>query len=224
MEHRLPLLWYLPADTDHWQTLQQWSAWPPPYLERIPVSQWQMLNASPEEVLNVAEVRAFHQTLAYQAGRPQVFVLLHVDRASDVAQQALLKVLEEPPANTSIFLTAMAPARVPVTIRSRCWEITITSPSDSVAPTDSASDQPTLTTVQEWWQTLHTLKDRDTALTWLRQQIHHAHTLLATQPQTTQLTALTTAYTALERNANVALTLEHLALSMIGQNDRKTLH
>lgn len=227
MEYRLPLLWYLPADTDHWQTLQSWSAWPAPYAERLPVTQWQVLNASPEEALSVAEIRAFHQTLAYQPGRPQVFVLLHIDRASDVAQQALLKLLEEPPANTSIFLTAMSPAKVPITIRSRSWEVSSghSNQNASEANQPDKAPHPPLTTVQDWWQEVHTLKDRDSALAWLRGRIRSVHATLAANPaQTQHLTALTTAYTALERNANVALTLQRLALSMIGQNERKTLH
>lgn len=72
--------------------------------------------------LTVDEVRKMHDFFGLAAGRKGWRVCI-IDTADDLniaAANALLKTLEEPPANTLILLLANAPGRLLPTIRSRC--------------------------------------------------------------------------------------------------------
>lgn len=53
-------------------------------------------------------------------GGRKVFLIRHADRMNPAAQNALLKVLEEPPRDVFFILTAMQPGVILQTIRSRC--------------------------------------------------------------------------------------------------------
>ncbi len=72
--------------------------------------------------LKIDQVRGLQQTLAlrpYEA-RYRVAILRRFDQARPVAQDALLKTLEEPAPNAVLILTADAPNRLLPTILSRC--------------------------------------------------------------------------------------------------------
>lgn len=78
----------------------------------------------------VATVRAIADRSAgkaYRDGGRKVFLLADVERmaGSPEAQNALLKLLEEPPAGTHFILTTDAPDRLLDTIRSRATEVSI---------------------------------------------------------------------------------------------------
>ena len=88
--------------------------------------------------ISVAEMRAVVATAARRPalGRWQVVVIEDADRLTEAASDALLKVLEEPPARTVFLLCAPSthPDDVTVTIQSRCRHITLRTPStDAVA-------------------------------------------------------------------------------------------
>lgn len=61
--------------------------------------------------------------MPFQAAR-KVFVIFHADRMNVNAQNALLKVLEEPPADTHLLLTSEREGALLETIQSRCQHIT----------------------------------------------------------------------------------------------------
>ena len=72
--------------------------------------------------VKIDQVRGLQQTLAlrpYEA-RYRVAILRRFDQARPVAQDALLKTLEEPSPNAVLILTADAPDRLLPTILSRC--------------------------------------------------------------------------------------------------------
>jgi len=72
--------------------------------------------------IKIDQVRALQQTLSlrpYEA-RYRVAILRRFDQARPVAQDALLKTLEEPAPNAVLILTADAPDRLLPTILSRC--------------------------------------------------------------------------------------------------------
>lgn len=81
--------------------------------------------ARPNELLksrsiDVATIRALTGALALTATGPaRVALILEADRMTEGAANALLKTLEEPPAGTTMILTAAEPWRLPATIRSR---------------------------------------------------------------------------------------------------------
>ncbi|RLQ87865.1 DNA polymerase III subunit delta' [Notoacmeibacter ruber] len=80
------------------------------------------------------EVRAIGRFLSHTSGDGGYRIVI-VDPAEDMnihAANALLKILEEPPANTIFLLIAHAPGRLLPTIRSRCQMLRMT-------PVDSAS-------------------------------------------------------------------------------------
>jgi DNA polymerase-3 subunit delta' len=85
-----------------------------------------------DEAIFVAAVRALVQTaaLAPAMGRRKVFVVGDADRmvaqeGSDQAANAFLKLLEEPPANTTILLTTSEPGALLPTIRSRVVSVRV---------------------------------------------------------------------------------------------------
>ena len=79
--------------------------------------------------IGVDEVRRLRSFLGHSAGETGWRVVI-VDRADDLNQNAanaLLKALEEPPLRTLFLLVATAEGRIPVTIRSRCRTLRVTT-------------------------------------------------------------------------------------------------
>jgi DNA polymerase-3 subunit delta' len=69
-------------------------------------------------------------------GRWQMIIVEDADRMSESAANAVLKMIEEPPARTVVMLCApsLHPDDVPVTIRSRCRVVSLrTPPADAIA-------------------------------------------------------------------------------------------
>lgn len=88
--------------------------------------------------IGVNEMRAIVQTASRRpsTGRWQVVVIEDADRLTEGAANALLKVVEEPPAATVFLLCAPSvdPEDIAVTLRSRCRHIALVTPSvDAIA-------------------------------------------------------------------------------------------
>jgi len=77
---------------------------------------------TPSRELKVEQIRGLQERLSLRAleGKRKLAILIAADSMNESAQNALLKTLEEPPAETSIILLAAAPDRLLPTIRSRC--------------------------------------------------------------------------------------------------------
>lgn len=78
-------------------------------------------------VIGVDEVRGAGRFLSLTPGEAGWRVVI-VDSADDLnanAANALLKMLEEPPSNTLIFLVSHVPGRLPATLRSRCCRLAL---------------------------------------------------------------------------------------------------
>lgn len=75
-----------------------------------------------EESLKIADVRRLAESLSYATiGRGiNWHILLHSDLATTEAQNAMLKLLEEPPADVQLMLTATEESQLLPTIVSRC--------------------------------------------------------------------------------------------------------
>ncbi|MES2539503.1 MAG: DNA polymerase III subunit delta' [Pseudomonadota bacterium] len=89
------------------------------------------------QVISVDEVRKMKSFFALSAadGGRRTAIIDAVDEMNPAAANALLKLLEEPPANVTLFLVAHQPARLLPTIRSRCRELRLTP----LAPQDLAN-------------------------------------------------------------------------------------
>ncbi len=88
------------------------------------------------QVISVDEVRKMKSFFALSAadGGRRTAIIDSLDEMNPAAANALLKLLEEPPANVTLFLIAHQPARLLPTIRSRCRELRLTP----LAPQDLA--------------------------------------------------------------------------------------
>ena len=88
------------------------------------------------QVISVDEVRTMKSFFALTAadGGRRTAIIDAVDEMNPAAANALLKLLEEPPPNVTLFLIAHQPARLLPTIRSRCRELRLTP----LAPQDLA--------------------------------------------------------------------------------------
>lgn len=73
-------------------------------------------------------------------GGRKVFLIRHADHMNPAAQNALLKVLEEPPRDVFFILTAMQPGVILQTIRSRCTIYHLEPPIEEI-PDDAILDQ-----------------------------------------------------------------------------------
>ncbi|TAG30557.1 MAG: DNA polymerase III subunit delta' [Rhodobacterales bacterium] len=88
------------------------------------------------QVISVDELRRMKSffTLSAADGGRRTAILDSLDEMNTASANALLKLLEEPPANVTLFLIAHQPARLLPTIRSRCRELRLTP----LAPQDLA--------------------------------------------------------------------------------------
>jgi DNA polymerase-3 subunit delta' len=94
------------------------------------------------QVISVDEVRRMKSffTLTAADGGRRTAIIDSLDEMNPQAANALLKLLEEPPANVTLFLIAHQPARLLPTIRSRCRELRLgpLGPEDLAAALASA--------------------------------------------------------------------------------------
>ncbi|HEX7899214.1 MAG TPA: AAA family ATPase [Planctomycetota bacterium] len=66
------------------------------------------------------QIHELTRELSMTSAKPRVIVIDDAHRMSEEAQNAILKTLEEPPANTTIILVTHVPDKLLGTIRSRC--------------------------------------------------------------------------------------------------------
>jgi DNA polymerase-3 subunit delta' len=78
----------------------------------------------------VDQIRAVIEFLSFKAhtSRFKIVILAPAEAMNMNAANSLLKALEEPPAGSLFVLVASHPARVPVTIRSRCTQLAFGAP------------------------------------------------------------------------------------------------
>jgi hypothetical protein len=123
----IPLIVQIPSGTDpqsaSWTTLSQQSQLSELTSEHPNVT-W--INQAGES-LSIEDVRAVQELLGYSSYQQQVrlIVLLNADTASLPAQNALLKMLEEPPINTQLALVVTQPEVLLPTVLSRCLIVSV---------------------------------------------------------------------------------------------------
>ncbi|MGI6605803.1 MAG: DNA polymerase III subunit delta' [Peptococcia bacterium] len=72
--------------------------------------------------LKIEQMRSMQEKVYYQSyeGKYKVFIIRQADQLTEQAANSLLKVLEEPPAQTVFLLLAEDLGKLPITIQSRC--------------------------------------------------------------------------------------------------------
>ena len=95
-----------------------------PDVKRYPAS-GKLLVSDSEDIVSESFIRPIF------ADR-KVFIIENIDNSMDAAQNKLLKVLEEPPANVFHILTCKNIEQVLPTIRSRCNKTTLSKPSKAL--------------------------------------------------------------------------------------------
>jgi DNA polymerase-3 subunit delta' len=140
----------------------------------------------------------------------RVLVLLNFESAGLAAQNALLKLIEEPPVNTLIILPVGSDHHLLPTISSRCS----ICHSLSQASNEQALEEKAFNFPQNLSQAIELIaqyKDRESAITLIKN--------LLKQEQLThqQKKSLSQAYLDLKENLNVRLALEHCFFSVLGK-------
>lgn len=160
--------------------------------------------------------------------KTRIFVLLHADNSSLPAQNALLKIIEEPPANTLIILTVNHSRQLLPTIQSRCILVhpdqlkskePTAQTNDSIQPDAekiTALAQQLLSPASFTHATVIALaeqyKNRDEARQLITKLIDYFHQHQQRQPTarlTQTLKILLAVYNDLNANFNVRLALEY---------------
>jgi DNA polymerase-3 subunit delta' len=116
------------------------------WLERLVNEKTGNLNRN----INVAQVRELGEFMGMTAALSPWRVAV-IDTADDLegpAANALLKILEEPPANTLFFLVSNAPGRLLPTIRSRCRRLEFQALDDDAMTSILEAQAPDLATGQ----------------------------------------------------------------------------
>lgn len=105
-----------------------------------------ILAAGGGRTFSVDEVRALHAALAMgpNDGRYKIFLLAEVQNMTEQAQNALLKLLEEPPAFALFLLTCDSRFRMLPTVRSRCVQFSLGAVSEDEAAAALCAADPAL--------------------------------------------------------------------------------
>ena len=85
--------------------------------------------------IKIDQVRTLSEflTKTSHSGRAKIAIIVEAHRMNTATANALLKTLEEPTANTYLFLSTHLPGSLPATIRSRCHKLTMATPDSQTA-------------------------------------------------------------------------------------------
>ncbi len=165
-----------------------------------------------EKSIKIEHIRQLQQDLAnapLDAETTRVVVIHPLEKILHVAQQALLKLLEEPPIRTQIFLVGNSLHGLTPTILSRCQVVRVADSSDNRSQDLNQRnfwDEIENATPEEMIRVFSQAPEKkEEALIWIRQQL--AHRPQQPSEKTTKLIeALGLAYEALISNVSPKLT------------------
>jgi len=109
--------------------------------DKLKVSQFNYIEYFPSPSIGIDIVRKIKEILTLKpfGGNNRLMVVKEMDKATLQAQNALLKILEEPPANTYIALTTKNVSALLPTIVSRCQLVTVKGEKTKVMEDDNAT-------------------------------------------------------------------------------------
>lgn len=172
-----------------------------------------------EGAIGIDHIRTIQKALFLKPlGDKKAIVIYNAQNATLQAQNALLKMLEEPPSHTIIILTAAKKESLIPTIQSRCQIIELAKEEENDATL--VPELQSLSIAEKLVLAEKVGKSKDTALLWVEDAIRMYRDRLRTKPSHASLTAITflqKAYTTVQTtNVSPRLVLEHLFLSLIG--------
>lgn len=185
-----------------------------------------------KEAIGIEEIRNLQKKIFFKPlkGKNKVTVIKDAHNLTIEAQNALLKLLEEPPANTYIMLTAESKNNLLPTILSRCTIITL---NETITFSDKEKSHYVNQLkellsygIAEKLKLAETIgKDKETALIWLEKMILATRDLMLKNVTETENSELPTYSTVVKRlqqtyimakttNVHPRFSLEHLFLNL----------
>lgn len=143
----------------------------------------------------------------WDRGGIRVLILLNFETASLAAQNALLKLIEEPPANTLIIIPVINSHRLLATINSRCSLCQISQDHLENVKEKATAEFCWPSKLSEVFTIISQYKDRETAKNFVKSLLGQKELGYKEKK------ALAQAYLDLEANLNVRLALEHCFFS-----------
>ena len=166
---------------------------------------------NPDDIpLSIESVREMIARLAYTPinQKQRVAIILSLDSASEEAQNALLKTLEEPPNSTQFILTCQNLSKILPTVKSRCQIHTIFHDQDNSEEKSSSIQEIELDSYAMAIALANKYADREAAQNQLRYWIQNwSLTDLSTNYPKIKILQQTLEY--INQNANVKLALEN---------------
>lgn len=197
-----------------------------------PFQHYLLVHNREEKTIPIELVRDLKHSTAYALGslERQELILLWAELLSLPAQQAILKLLEEPPAGTRVWLVTAKPQSLLETIRSRCVSLVLTDkPDDHLKATvtlargstkglvkglqDISLESITTANYSQLITMAAVPKDRAEAAAWCNELLRACHHTDTTTSYHTQQLLLNT-IEQLQQNANVKLALEQCLFQM----------
>jgi hypothetical protein len=174
--------------------------------------------ASPPKIEDIRHLKSWLQKKAFSK-KPRVALVFQAENLNIQSQNALLKILEEPPPNTYLILLTTKPQSLLPTILSRCQIISLktTSPKDSKSSLLPLLCQ-TLLQRLNWVEKNHRLISDPQSF--IEQETRHFHQTLKTNPSVKlgqNLNLLNQSLLFLKANLDFKTVLNWLALNL-GQN------
>lgn len=215
---QLPLLLVCSTRGDHTQLLTKYLSQHVGWIESLDHPDVHIINA-PNEALSIDQVRKLQQVLTYRPYQADFsLIIIHrINAASIPAQNAMLKILEEPPAYVRLILLCDNQVAVLPTITSRCLIVSLTTD-----PIQAQEDQ-TVTfesisglSYSQQIELAEKYSDREEAINLLDVLFISGEKHLLQQPQrtTTWLKTLLKTKQLLEQNVNVRLAMEECFFSL----------
>lgn len=174
--------------------------------------------------IKIQDIRALrpHLILKPPPAIHMVLTLHELQHATNETQQALLKLLEEPPFYLNIFITADAANKLLPTIQSRCLHILLSRSKQRVSAHDTTEIQKLVSSGigERFAHAAIIAADKTTAIIWLKNALTVLHERLhagnvPTCSDMIRLTKIARALQTLERtNTNPRLLMENLLLEM----------
>ena len=196
------------------------------YLTQLIPPQANLIQVTAETTsIGISQIKSLLTDLSLTSATARIVWIEEAQALTPDASGALLKILEEPPNNTTIYLTCESAASLLATIRSRCQIITLKQSIETTSQsTTHLSTLKTLFSLSAGDRLTHTSdfpSDRSELLAYLQElslEIHHviATTKSASSLKILHLLASLTLQThaALKSNSSPSLTLAHFLLHL----------
>lgn len=175
--------------------------------------------------IGIAQIKKLLSDLALTSATKRIVWIEEAQSLTPDASGALLKILEEPPADTMFYLTCETAASLLATIRSRCQIITLKQTSEATnQATTHLTKLKTLFSLSAGDRLTHASdfpSDRFELLTYLQQLSLEIHQVIATTKTEASLKILNVlgaltlqTHAALKSNSSPSLTLAHFLLHL----------